>query len=125
MDRGVRLAVASLGVLGLLAGCGSARRSEPLVGPPPLRSAEVQRGERVFMHHCHQCHPGGEAGLAPSINDKPLPGFMIKTQVRLGVGAMPGFSPSELSDAELDDLISYLSVVRRHGGEPTARDGRG
>jgi mono/diheme cytochrome c family protein len=100
-----------------VAGCTSARRSEPLVGPVALTSAEVQHGERVFMRHCYQCHPGGEAGLGPAINNKPLPGFMIKTQVRLGVGAMPRFSHEELSDADLNDLVAYLKALRHAGGQ--------
>jgi mono/diheme cytochrome c family protein len=98
----------------LLAGC-SARRGEPLVGPLGETSAAVVRGQRVFMANCHACHPGGEAGLAPAINNKPLPGFMIKTQVRLGVGAMPRFSNEEISSDQLDDLVTYLKVLRRHG----------
>ena len=98
----------------LLAGC-SARRGEPLVGPLSDNSDAVARGQRVFMANCHACHPGGEAGLAPAINNKPLPGFMIKTQVRLGVGAMPRFSKEEISSDQLDDLVTYLKALRRHG----------
>jgi mono/diheme cytochrome c family protein len=98
-----------------LVGCGSARRGEPLVGPLPMTSPAIERGRQVFMAHCHQCHPGGEAGLGPAINDKPLPGFMISLQVRRGLGAMPAFSPQELSPDELNALIAYLQALRRHG----------
>ena len=98
-----------------LQGCGSARRGEPLVGPLPMTSPAVERGRHVFMTHCHQCHPGGEAGLGPAINDKPLPAAMIRLQVRNGLGAMPAFSPQELSADELADLIAYLEALRRHG----------
>ena len=62
------------------------------------------------MTSCHQCHPGGKAGLGPAINNKPLPGFMIKLQSRAGVGAMPGFSSSELSDEELNAIVAYLKI---------------
>src|SRR5687768_4149345 len=103
-----------VGVLVLLAGC-SARRGEPLAGPLDQRPSGVARGQQVFMVHCHACHPGGEAGLAPAINNKPLPGFMIKAQVRLGVGAMPRFSSEEISAEQLDDLVTYLKALRRHG----------
>jgi mono/diheme cytochrome c family protein len=64
------------------------------------------------MAHCHKCHPNGEAGLAPGINDKPLPEFLMKTQVRVGLGAMPSFSREQISDQELDDLIRYLKTLR-------------
>lgn len=93
----------------------SARRSEPIVGPLPLSDAHVQRGELVFMRHCYQCHPGGEAGVGPAINNKPLPGFLIKFQVREGFGAMPAFSQHDISSEELDDLIAYLKALRGHG----------
>jgi mono/diheme cytochrome c family protein len=95
-------------------GCGSARRGEPLAGALAL-TAEQQRGQQVFMHHCHACHPGGEAGLGPAINNKPLPGFLIGAQVRAGLGAMPGFSPQEISAGELDELVAYLRALRQHG----------
>jgi mono/diheme cytochrome c family protein len=67
------------------------------------------------MAHCQPCHPGGEAGLGPAINDKPLPGFLIRLQVRSGVGAMPAFSAEEISVDELAALTAYLKALRRHG----------
>ena len=98
-----------------LVGCGSARRGEPLVGPVPITSPAVVRGQQVFMADCHQCHPGGEAGLGPAINYKPLPGFLIRLQVRNGLGAMPAFPSQELSPGDLDALIAYLKALRQHG----------
>jgi hypothetical protein len=71
----------------LLAACGPSRRSEPTVGP-----------------------------FEPANNDKPLPVLAMKTQVRVGVGAMPGFPEGEISDKELDDLMVYLKALRRHHG---------
>ena len=91
--------------------CGSPRRSEPLGGRVEPVSAEVTRGERVFMAHCHQCHPSAEGGLGPPINDK-LPGFLIRTQVRAGVGAMPAFSSDEIPAADLDAVLAYLRAPR-------------
>jgi mono/diheme cytochrome c family protein len=95
------------------AGC-SARRSEPVAGPPPVASPELARGEIAFDAHCSHCHPGGEKGLAPALNNKPLPGFLIKFQVRHGLGAMPAFSERELEDEELDALVKYMKALRRH-----------
>ena len=108
-------------------GCGTARRSEPLAGPLPVakldpaQAESARRGEVVFATNCYQCHPGGAAGLGPGLNDKPLPGFAIKTQVRRGVGAMPTFPEEEISDDALDDLITYLVALRRNELEPSAR----
>jgi mono/diheme cytochrome c family protein len=101
-------------IVSLLAAC-SARRSAPLVGVLPLSSPQIVEGQQIFMAHCHQCHPGGEAGLGPALNNKPLPAFAIRMQVRHGFGAMPAFSPDELSDAGLDAVIAYLRALRDHG----------
>lgn len=94
----------------LAAGCGSARRS-----PPEKLSEEAQLGRLVFFSHCHQCHPGGEAGLGPALNNKPLPGFLIRFQVRRGLGAMPAFSTIQVTEAELDRLVTYTQTLRRGG----------
>ena len=100
----------------LVTGC-TARRGEPIVGARHGLTPDLERGRIVFMQHCHKCHPGGEAGLGPAINDKPLPEFLIKTQVRVGLGAMPSFHRIDISDRELDDLVRYLKALR---GQPTS-----
>jgi mono/diheme cytochrome c family protein len=66
------------------------------------------------MRHCDQCHPRGEAGLAPAINNKPLPAFLMKLQVRQGLGAMPSFSKDDIRDAELENIVAYLQALRHH-----------
>jgi mono/diheme cytochrome c family protein len=93
--------------------CGSPRRGEPLIGPLELTDPAQQRGQVAFMRHCHSCHPSGEGGLGPGINDKPLPRFLIATQVRAGLGSMPRFTTADLPPEELDEIISYLVAVRR------------
>jgi len=67
------------------------------------------------MKHCHQCHPGGEAGLGPALTNKPLPMFLVRAQVRYGLGAMPTFTREDLIDEDLDDLLDYLAALKRHG----------
>ena len=90
----------------------SARRGEPFTGAAPAGDSRVENGRIMFMQNCHKCHPGGEAGLGPSINDKPLPEFLMKTQVRVGLGAMPSFHQQKISGRDLDDLIRYLKALR-------------
>ena len=97
----------------LLAACGSARRGEAIVGPIALDD-RLQRGRAVFDQHCYRCHTKGEGGMAPIINDKPLPKFLMRLQTRVGLGAMPGFSEKQISDQELDDLLSYIVALRHH-----------
>lgn len=99
-----------------LAGCGSARRGEPVAGAFDSDEAKVRQGALLFDQHCDKCHTGGEAALGPSLNNKPLPEFAMHTQVRLGVGAMPGFTDEHLSDDEVDAITSYLKALRQHGG---------
>lgn len=102
----------------LLMSCGSARRSEPIKGAAPIVDAQTAHGRLVFMNSCNRCHPGGEAGLGPAINDKPLPEFLMKTQIRAGLGAMPSFPTSELSDGDVDAVIAYLKAIRRSDAKP-------
>ena len=98
-------------------GCGSARRGEPLTGKAVLPGPAAQEGQMVFQQHCHQCHPGGEGGLGPALNNKPAPVWLMKTQVRVGLGAMPGFSEDQITSEELDDLMAYVVALRHSGGE--------
>jgi mono/diheme cytochrome c family protein len=101
----------------LLPACATARRDEPLAGPMPLSDPKLVAGQQVFMRNCHQCHPGGAAGLGPAINNKPLPAFAIKAQVRKGVGAMPAFDDGRIPDADLDNLTAYLQTLRKQDGD--------
>lgn len=101
-----------LGIVLVLTACGSVRRGEPITGPLDHYDAKVRRGEIVFQHHCHQCHPGGEGGLGPSLNDKPLPAWLMKTQVRLGLGVMPAFDEHHISSEDLNALMTYIVALR-------------
>ena len=95
------------------AGCGSVRRGEPITGALDRSDAKTERGHLVFQQYCHQCHPGGEGGLGPGLNDKPAPVWLMKTQVRVGLGTMPGFGEAEISDEALDDLMAYVIALRK------------
>jgi mono/diheme cytochrome c family protein len=69
------------------------------------------------FQHCHQCHPHGQGGLGPAIVNKPLPEFLMKFQVRHGLGTMPSFGAEKISSEDLDALMSYIKAVR---GNPPA-----
>jgi len=99
----------------VLVGCGgSTRRSETIQGQPaPIVSKDQIAGERAFMKNCNQCHPLGEGGLGPPINNKPFPAPMVKAKVRTGLGGdMPTFSEQDLPSHELDQLVAYLEALR-------------
>jgi mono/diheme cytochrome c family protein len=100
----------------ILLNCGTARRSVPLRGELDAQSEEIAMGQKVFMNYCQACHPHGEAGLGLAINDKPLPGFLIRFQVRNGLGVMPSFKEDVISDEELGQIVAYLKALRKNDG---------
>jgi mono/diheme cytochrome c family protein len=102
-----------LSAVALLTSCGTARRSEPLIGERRPPSGKLALGEEVFDRQCSQCHPGGESGLGPALNNKPLPRFAMKIQIRNGVGAMPRFSSNEITDEQVSAVTEYLVWLRR------------
>ena len=104
--------IAAAGAALLAPGCGPQRRDEPFTQRLDPNDPRIAIGQRVFSQQCYQCHPGGAAGLGPGMNDKPLPVFLMKTQVRKGLGAMPAFSKQEISDEELEDVIRFLKALR-------------
>jgi mono/diheme cytochrome c family protein len=108
-------------VAGVLAACGTGRRVDP---PLALSSAgqdsELAHGQRVFMRACHQCHPRGETGLGPALNNKYVPAFLIRFQVRNGLGAMPAFPASALSTEELDAVVRYIQYLQYDVPAPPA-----
>ena len=97
----------------LVLGCRSVRRGEPITGPLDRMDSRVERGQLVFQRHCYQCHPGGEGGLGPALNDKLAPVWLMKCQVRLGLGAMPRFGEESISSKELDDLMTFVIALRK------------
>jgi mono/diheme cytochrome c family protein len=101
-------------VLIILSACYPVRRAEPLVGPMTAANASVKRGEQLFNANCFSCHPGGEGGLAPSLNDKPLPRIAMRFQIRHGLGAMPAFNEQQLSDQEVENIVDYIVALRHH-----------
>ncbi len=107
----VALVAVVAGVL-FAASCSSPIRDEPRTAPLSASEEKISIGQSVFAQHCYQCHPGGAGGLAPAINDKPLPVWLMKTQVRAGLGAMPGFSKEKIDDQQLEALMTYLKALR-------------
>lgn len=107
------------------AACGSARRSEPLMGPVVAVEAAQERGKIVFAQNCNRCHPGGEAGLGPALNGLRSPRSTQRRRVRHGPGRMPSFDRNQISDEQLDELLSYLALLRSHGNAAGAVDGIG
>jgi mono/diheme cytochrome c family protein len=106
-------ALAAAVLLPLLAGClSNVRRGEALGRPVVPQTPAEAHGRVIYMKNCYRCHQGGEGGLGPALNH-PMPDFVIRTQVRRGLGAMPALPPHQLDDGDLEDVIAYLKAVRR------------
>ena len=103
--------------------CASARRRPPLAAPPSLNE-QAATGQVVFMEKCNRCHPGGEAGLGPALTDKPFPDFLKRFQVRHGLGVMPAFDKSEMTDEQLSDVLAYIRALRRHDNRQAFAESR-
>jgi mono/diheme cytochrome c family protein len=91
----------------------SSRIAPPGEKGPGLKTAKARKGQELFMKRCDRCHPGGMGGVGPSIINKPLPGFLIKTQVRVGFGAMPAFNKKKISADELKDIVAYIKEMHQ------------
>jgi mono/diheme cytochrome c family protein len=99
-----------------LFGCGTARKTEPILEPVQLTDSKLIEGEKSFYRFCSSCHPHGEAGLGPALNNKNIvPGFLIKFQVRNGLGKMPSFSDNVIPSEELDNIVKYIKYLQGRG----------
>ena len=83
------------------------------VSTAPPGVGDAVAGQLVFATHCTACHPGANAGIGPALYGPqfaqryPENGPLIAV-VRQGKGGMPAFSPAQLGNAELADVIAYL-----------------
>jgi len=87
----------------------------------PPDQEQIDRGHQVYDKWCFPCHgtglgkPGTDAlaarGQKPAVLEErtDLTGPAIKQFVRHGVLFMPVFRKTEVSDAELDAIVAYLT----------------
>ncbi len=89
--------------------------------------AKLARGEHVFNYWCAPCHsagPGmpGTQALQAKYNGKPPALLLQRTDltpklvsffVRNGVSVMPQFRKTEIGDADLDALATYIVTTAR------------
>jgi cytochrome c6 len=84
------------------------------MGAAPAIAGDVANGAKVFANNCAACHMGGgnAVNAAKTLKKIDLEANSmlsleaIKTQVTNGKMAMPAFS--RLSDAEIEDVASYV-----------------
>lgn len=94
-----------------------------LMAALPAFSGDVTKGEALYDHWCAICHaagpmyPGTQALAMRHEGDVPavlaerddLDGYYITYVVRNGLSIMPFFRKTELSDADMDDMVAYLT----------------
>jgi ubiquinol-cytochrome c reductase cytochrome c subunit len=95
----------------------------PDVPNPDPALGSLSAGQRLFTQNCAGCHQAVAAGgylpdsVAPPLApDSPR---QIAEAVRIGPNLMPRFSPSRLSDRDLDSIIAYV----RYAKSPDDRGG--
>jgi mono/diheme cytochrome c family protein len=113
LRRNLAMSIVATALVSGAVGCQTARRAPTVGSQASTGDPKIERGRVAFFKYCHQCHPGGEGGLGPGLSDKPFPAFLLKTQVRLGLGVMPAFHRQSLPSEQLDDLIAYIKSLRR------------
>ena len=120
----ILISIASLAFI-ITAGCGDNRQeekqkqsvvhtsqTEPRTKIPVTLTIDEFEGMKLFMRTCNKCHPGGEKGIGPALNDKALPNFLIHWQVRLGGGDMPKFTDEQISKEQLEQITAFVRMMR-------------
>lgn len=93
-------------------GC-SAPKILPYFEPVTLETKELENGRKLYHQHCATCHPGGMSGLGPAVINKPLPEFLIRFQIRNGIGVMPAFKEDVLTDEQVENIAEYVVYLRK------------
>jgi len=93
----------------------------------PLKPGNLGEGGELFRRNCAPCHRtavrGGVLAFA-GVNPPNLIGIspeLVAGAIRWGPGPMPAFPPSQISDQQLDSIVSYVKSVQQPpspGGSP-------
>lgn len=90
---------------------------------PQVEVGDPRRGLEVYGAQCAHCHGssggGGVAGAGaytPSITSyEPV---VIAEAIRVGPFEMPAFSPTQISDLQVGDVVAFLSTVEKEQRTP-------
>lgn len=92
--------------------------------PAPAQRAEAapRTGPQIFADTCIYCHDArgwgtralarrSAAGQEQLLQRAVLPPALVRYAVRRGIGSMPQFTPTEITDAELEVLANWLDTL--------------
>jgi len=111
------LAVLSLLLLFGAYGLAEMNKKQVTRAPKPeviIGSSELEAGKNLYVAYCQACHgENGDAGRSGAKNLKvsALSKSEMEAYIRIGKGAMPGFS--NLSQEEIDAIILYTDTFRQ------------
>lgn len=100
-----RLAAFATG-LALVAAGGLAAGMSNSASAQATYEIEPRAPEYLYARTCGYCHGHN---VAPIIRGRNLPPAVIRSIVRSGMGAMPAFKPTEITDTELQALSEWIS----------------
>lgn len=79
---------------------------------------KAEAGHKVFVMQCNGCHveEGKKAGYGPNLStsQNALNPDYVRGNVRNGRGKMVAFDKSEVSDADLENIILYLRSIHQN-----------
>ena len=110
--------------LALAASAQDGAAADPAAPVSPEAAASPRSGPEIFADTCVFCHDAGgwgtrslarrtPAGRAELLQREVLPPALVRHAVRRGVGSMPQFTPTEISDEELEILATWLETLNR------------
>lgn len=73
-------------------------------------AGDAALGAEVFATFCDGCHPNGESGIGPSLIDHPESPADTRRVIREGDGRMPAFDASQISDADVENVLAHLQA---------------
>ena len=98
----------------------------PLAAQEPALNAHQEQGRKLFQSTCIHCHGekvwgtfalerrlGADRGLLEKRTDLGAP--FVKSVVRNGLGSMPAYRRTELTDADVDAITAYLTREHSKG----------
>ena len=97
----------------------------PFVPYPNLKGASLSEGASLFALNCAACHtidraratPLAYGTNAPTLNNKNITPQQVAEAIRTGPANMPRFT-GNLSDAQVRDLVAYVTAKIQHPQDP-------